>query len=210
MNIIFATLYYIVKRLIPDGIKSEIILGLIALGIGIAGYLAGDLPLNIGTALTSLPFLWMGYFLNRRLHFLQLGITRWWSLLTGIALLAMLHFTYAGDNFFYLNTYNAPLFLIYLSGLLGTLGVLLLSRGIRWLPVISYIGRYSIIVLCTHMAVVKAVIAALCLLPIGWDDAGIVPSLIVLALTIVGCMFCCWFLSKYLPWFTAQKDLIKV
>lgn len=210
MNIVFATLYYIVKRLIPDGIKSEIILGLIVLGIGIAGYLAGDLPLNIGTALTSLPFLWMGYFLNRRLHFLQLGITRWWSLLTAIVLLAMLHFTYAGDNFFYLNTYNAPLFLIYLSGLLGTLGVLLLSRGIRWLSVISYIGRYSIIVLCTHMAVVKAVIAALCLLPIGWDDADIVPSLIVLALTIVGCMFCCWFLSKYLPWFTAQKDLIKV
>jgi len=210
MNIVFATLYYIVKRLIPDGIKSEIILGLIVLGIGIAGYLAGDLPLNIGTALTSLPFLWMGYFLNRRLHFLQLGITHWWSLLTGIALLAMLHFTYAGDNFFYLNFYNAPLFLIYLSGLLGTLGVLLLSRGIRWLPVISYIGRYSIIVLCTHMAIVKAVIAALCLLPIGWDDADIVPSLIVLALTIVGCMSCCWFLSKYLPWFTAQKDLIKV
>ena len=210
MNIVFATLYYIVKRLIPDGIKSEIILGLIALGIGIAGYLAGDLPLNIGTALTSLPFLWMGYFLNRRLHFLQLGITRWWSLLTAIVLLAMLHFTYAGDNFFYLNIYNAPLFLIYLSGLLGTLGVLLLSRGIRWLPVISYIGRYSIIVLCTHMAVVKAVIAALCLLPIGWDDADIVPSLVVLTLTIVCSVLCCWLLSRYLPWFTAQKDLIKL
>lgn len=210
MNIVFATLYYIVKRLIPDGIKSEIILGLIVLGIGIAGYLAGDLPLNIGTALTSLPFLWMGYFLNRRLHFLQLGITRWWSLLTAIVLLAMLHFTYAGDNFFYLNIYNAPLFLIYLSGLLGTLGVLLLSRGIRWLPVISYIGRYSIIVLCTHMAVVKAVIAALCLLPIGWDDADIVPSLVVLTLTIVCSVLCCWLLSRYLPWFTAQKDLIKL
>jgi fucose 4-O-acetylase-like acetyltransferase len=210
MNMVFATLYYIVKRLIPDGIKSEIILGLIVLGIGIAGYLAGDLPLNIGTALTSLPFLWMGFLLNRRLHFLQLGITRWWSLLTAIVLLAMLHFTYAGDNFFYLNIYNAPLFLIYLSGLLGTLGVLLLSRGIRWLPVISYIGRYSIIVLCTHMAVVKAVIAALCLLPIGWDDADIVPSLVVLTLTIVCSVLCCWLLSRYLPWFTAQKDLIKL
>ena len=210
MNIVFATLYYIVKRLIPDGIKSEIILGLIVLGIGIAGYLAGDLPLNIGTALTSLPFLWMGYFLNRRLHFLQLGITRWWSLLTAIVLLAMLHFTYAGDNFFYLNIYNTPLFLIYLSGLLGTLGVLLLSRGIRWLPVISYIGRYSIIVLCTHMAIVKAVTAALCKLPLGLDNVGIVPSLVVLTLTIVCSVLCCWLLSRYLPWFTAQKDLIKL
>ena len=87
---------------------------------------------------------------------------------------------------------------------------MLLSRGIRWLPVISYIGRYSIIVLCTHMAVVKAVIAALCLLPIGWDDADIVPSLVVLTLTIVCSVLCCWLLSRYLPWFTAQKDLIKL
>ena len=35
-------------------------------------------------------------------------------------------------------------------------------------------------------------------------------SFAVLALTIAGSMFCCWFLSRYLPWFTAQKDLIRL
>lgn len=214
MNVVFVTLYYSVKGLVPDGLKSEITLGLCALGIGIGGYYAGNLPLNIGTAMTSLPFLWMGYLLNRRLHFLQLEITRWWALLAGIVLLAALHYLYVGDNFFYINAYNTPLALVYLSGLLGTLGVLLLSNALRHLPVISYIGRYSIIVLCTHMAIVKAVIAALGLLPAGWGNAfwhdAIVQSFVVLAVTIACSVFCCWFLSRYLPRFTAQKDLVRL
>ena len=214
MNAVFVTLYYSVKGLVPDGLKSEALLGLCAFGIGIAGYYVGNLPLNIGTAMTSLPFLWMGYLLNRRLHFLQLGIKRWWALLAGIVLLAVLHYLYVGDNFFYLNAYNTPLPLVYLSGLLGTLGVLLLSNALRHLPVISYIGRYSIIVLCTHMAIVKAVIAVLGLLPVGWGNAfwqdNIVQSFVVLAITTACSAFCCWFLGRYLPWFTAQKDLVRL
>ena len=208
MNAIFATMYYSVKRFVQTERTSEIILALCVLGFGIAGYLIGYTPLSIGSAMTSLPFLWMGYFLNRKLSFFQLSIRWQWALLVGIGLLALLHFTYMGDNFFYLNTYSTPLSLIYLAGLLGTLGILLLSRVIRWLPVISYIGRYSIIVLCTHMAVVKVVIN---LLPICWGEwfqaTDIAQSLIVLLLTIMGCVFCCWILSKYLPWFTAQRDL---
>ncbi len=211
MNVIFATLYYIVKRHVNEDLTSEVIIGMSVLGIGIGGYFAGNLPLNIGTAMTSLPFLWMGYLLNRRLSFFQLSIKWQWALLAGIALLTVLHFTYMGENYFYLNTYSSSLLLVYLAGLLGTLGILLLSRVIRWLPVISYIGRYSIIVLCTHMAIVKVVIM---LLPEFKNESfwssNIMQSLIVLALTIAGCVFCCWLLHNYLPWFTAQKDLIKI
>ena len=210
MNVIFAAAYYAVKRFVPSELASEAVLGVIILGIGIAGYYVGRLPLCIGSAMTSMPFLWMGYLLNRKLRFFGLKIGNGWALLTGIVLLTMLHYMYVGENLFYINSYGTPLPLIYLSGLMGTLAVLLLSRVIRRLPVISYIGRYSIIVLCTHMVIVKIVIATLGLLSIGWNPAGIVPSLTVLALTIMCSMFCCWLLSKYLPWFTAQKDLVSV
>ena len=218
MNAIFATLYYIIKRFIPSGLTADVALGGCVLAIGIAGYYAGDLPMNIGTAMTSLPFLWIGYLLNRRLRFFQLSIKWQWALLLGIGLIAVLHYTYMGENFFYLNTYSSPLLLVYLAGLLGTLGILLLSRVIKWLPIISYIGRYSIIVLCTHMAVMKVVLALLSLLPKDsgascwstlWQNNA-VQSWTVLALTIAGCVFCCWLLHNYLPWFTAQKDLIKI
>ena len=207
MNVIFATLYYIVKRFRHNELMSEIILGAIVLCIGIGGYLAGNLPLNIGTAMTSLPFLWMGYLLNRKLHLFEQRINPWWALLSAFTLFAVLHFLYMGENYFFLNSYSAPLPFVYICGLMGTLAILMLSRVIKWLPVISYIGRYSIIVLCTHMAIVKAVIH----IPFNgefWQN-NTVQSLVVLALTIACSVFCCWFLSKYLPWFTAQKDLIK-
>ena len=119
MNAIFATMYYSVKRFVQTERTSEIILALCVLGFGIAGYLIGYTPLSIGSAMTSLPFLWMGYFLNRKLSFFQLSIRWQWALLAGIGLLAVLHFTFVGDNFFYLNTYSTPLSLIYLAGLLG-------------------------------------------------------------------------------------------
>ena len=218
MNIVFATLYYIVKRCAPGGWTSDAMLGIAVVAIGIAGYFAGNLPLNIGTAMTSLPFLWMGFLLNRRLHLFQQRISWWWALLSAIVLFMALHYLYMGDNFFYLNTYNAPLPLVYLCGLMGTLAILMLSRVIRWLPVISYIGRYSIIVLCTHMAVLKAILAVLRLLSESdgepfWTGLWLsndAQSWTVLALTVAGCTFCCWLLSRYLPWFTAQKDLIKI
>lgn len=215
MNVIFAAVYYTVKRFIqPEGLVSEAVLGVCVLCIGIAGYYVGYIPLNFDTAMTCLPFLWMGYILNRKLHFLQLGIGWPWALLIGIIMLAILHFTYKGDNLFYLNIYDTPLALIYLSGLLGTLGVLLISRVIKQLPVISYIGRYSIIVLCTHMVVVKAVIAFLNMLPFYRNEAfwqsNTVQSFTVLILALICSVMCCWFLHKYLPWFTAQRDLIKL
>ena len=219
MNAIFAAIYYLAKRAIPNETLSETVLPFIMLGIGICGYFAGNLPLNIGTAMTCMPFLWAGYLLNRRLHLFQLRIRWWWAVLGGIVLLVALHFLYMGENYFYLNTYTAPLPFVYLCGLMGTLAVLLLSRVVRWLPVISYIGRYSIIVLCTHIAIVKAVIQLpstiyhlpfdIHHLPFAAYDLPF-KSFAVLALTIAGSMFCCWFLSRYLPWFTAQKDLIRL
>ena len=209
MNVIFATLYYIIKKLVPSGPAAETALALCVFATGIGGYLAGNLPLSIGTAMTSLPFLWMGYLLSRKLNFFGLRLHRALALSIAIGLFAVLHFLYCGDNYFYLNTYQTPLPLVYLSGLLGTLAILLLSRSIGWLPVVAYVGRFSIIVLCTHMAVVKGVVGTLTLIPQFGAGVGTVQSLLVLVLTTVCCMGLCRLLSRYLPWFTAQKDLFR-
>lgn len=213
MNVIFATVYYVVKQLFSGGPTSEIVLGICMLGIGIGGYCIGHLPLRLGTAMACMPFLYAGYLLNRKLHFFELKISNRWAFLTAIVLLVLLHYLYVGENYFYLNAYSTPLALIYVSGVLGTLAVLLLSRIMGRLPLISYIGRYSIIVLCTHMAIVKALVLSFSLLPDSSNAAlwssNAVQSLIFLLLTLACSTGCCWFLSRYLPWFTAQKDLIR-
>lgn len=213
MNVIFAVFFYAIKHLHLNEPYPDVLLGTCIMGIGIAGYFVGNLHLNFGTSMTCMPFLWAGYVLNRRLNMLGRKIPGAWALVFTLVLLVMVHYMYMGDNYFFSNTYSSTLPLLYASGLFGTLAVLLLSSVIKWLPVISYIGRYSIIVLCTHMAVMKVFLALKKLLPVSnlsnfWQS-NTVQSWTILIFTIAGCMFSCWFLSKYLPWFTAQKDLIK-
>ena len=209
MNVIFAVAYYGIRCLGWGFIASEVLLGAVMFVLGIIGYHCGNLHLNFGTALTCMPLLWSGYVLNRRLHLLQRRIPWWLALPMALGMFVMVYFLYMGENFFYSNTYSSPLPLLYVSGFSGTLAVLLLSSVIKRLPVISYIGRYSIIVLCTHMTIVTLLVAALHFLP-GAQQTDLMHSLVFLAVTLVGSMACCWSLSRYLPWFTAQKDLIKV
>jgi hypothetical protein len=59
------------------------------------------------------------------------------------------------------------------------------------------------------MAVVKVVVSTLTLIPQFGAGVGTVQSLLVLVLTAVCCMGLCRLLSRYLPWFTAQKDLFR-
>ena len=210
MNVIFAVTYYAIQRLKAGALTSDVLLGAVMLVLGIIGYHLGNLHLNFGSALTSMPFLWSGYILNRRLHLLQRRIPWWMALLMAFILLVMVYNMYVGENYFYSNTYSSPLPLLYISGFSGTLAVLLLSRVVKWLPVISYIGRYSIIVLCTHMTIVTLFVAALHFMPETVRQTDALHSLIFLALTVAGSMACCWLLSRYLPWFTAQKDLISI
>ena len=210
MNGIFVVAYYAIRRFNMSGLMSEVLLGACMITIGIIGYPLGNMRLAIGTALTCMPYLWLGYILNRKLHFLQRKIPWWCAIAFAIALFALVHYMHLGENLYFMNEYNSPITLLYLSGFAGTLAVLLLSSVIKWMPIISYIGRYSIIVLCTHMLIVTLLVAAIHYLPEPCRGRGYLESFIFLAIVIALSMLCIWFLKKYLPWFTAQKDLIKV
>lgn len=210
MNIIFALTYYGVRRLTSDKLTQDILLGISMFAFGIAGYYTGDVPLNIGSAMTSMPLLWAGFILNRRLNVLQKRIPWWWALASSLCLFVMLHFTYMGELYFFRNTYSSPLPILYITGFSGSLAILLLSSVVKRLPVISYIGRYSIIVLCTHRVIITLLVAFRHFLPEPFQQTGHIESLIFLAITIAFSMLCCWLLKKHLPWFTAQKDLLKI
>lgn len=210
MNVIFALTYYGLRIITSNKLTQDILLGICMFAIGIAGYHTGNLHLNFGTALTSMPLLWSGFILNRRLNVLQKRIPWWWAIASAIVLFVMLHYMYMGENYFYSNTYSSPWPMLYIAGFAGSLAILLLSSVIQRLPIISYIGRYSLIVLCTHMVMITLLVALSHFLPESFRQTGSLESLVFLALTIAFSMFCCRFLSRYLPWFTAQKDLIKI
>ena len=89
--------------------------------------------------------------------------------------------------------------------LTSVLALLMLCKAIKRLPVISYFGRYSIIPLCIHHLIYRPVqLVVAKFIPI--DDGG---AYIVAAVTVLLCLACIPFFVNFLPYVTAQKDILE-
>ena len=89
--------------------------------------------------------------------------------------------------------------------LTSVLALLMLCKAIKRLPVISYFGRYSIIPLCIHHLIYRPVqLVVAKFIPI--DDGG---AYIVAAVTVLLCLVCIPFFVNFLPYVTAQKDILE-
>lgn len=91
-----------------------------------------------------------------------------------------------------------------LGGSMGTLSMLLLAKSLNKLPIFSFIGRYSIIVLCTHLIILRLLFQIFIYTP-NPPLLGkiIIEWLLVILISYPVIIFC----KKYLPHVTAQKDL---
>lgn len=79
--------------------------------------------------------------------------------------------------------------------------VLLLCKIIKHIPIVSYLGRYSIVVLCIHSNVIARVILIL-------DKVDISFPYCYTLVTLLVCLCLIPLFVRFLPWFVAQKDLI--
>ena len=106
------------------------------------------------------------------------------------------------------NEYNVHILLLYLGGTAGTLCVLMFSKYFGHLPIISYIGRYSIVVLLTHLLYLFVIRNLLYQAGINQServDANIIVFAVIILLMLPTINFC----VRYLPYCFAQKDLWK-
>jgi fucose 4-O-acetylase-like acetyltransferase len=105
------------------------------------------------------------------------------------------------------NTYDSGIFRMYSCGLAGVLAVMFISKRLTKIPLISYFGRYSIMILVTHGIVIRLIQPQLFKFHISewWINALICTSLTLLVyLALIPLM------KRYLPYVTAQKDLIPI
>lgn len=185
--------------------KSLWRIGFSCLLCGFLGYLLSinDIRLifYLDSSLTALPFFFVGYLLRKapilyknekdNLYFL-IGII---LLLCCIFIDSYLH----GYVKFAENKYaeNMPVITVILS-ITTVISSLLILKKIKWLPVISYLGRYSIIVLGTHALYIFALRR---FIPV--THPFFLPIIFLLcALSIPIC-------KEFLPYLTAQKDWFK-
>ena len=199
VNIIFYSL-----RLLSGG--NDKLLGILVVITGTAGFFINnsnfDLPVQIDLpyywdiALRETPFFAMGYFLRTYTPFLSISRYDRYSLLllpVGAVVIYMLAPADLYENFF----------MFYGLGAVGIVMMMVISKNIKSLPVITYIGKYSLIILGTHVFLI---------LPIRFIASNLIagPGYVLLpwVLVIICSIPVIWFMKRYFPWFTAQKDLI--
>lgn len=166
------------------------------------------LPCCIDAALVCMPFFYFGYILKRS-DILAPGNYDKYNIPLALLLFAA---AYAIDHyihpvlFFHDREISGNIFAIIFLPITSVVALLMLCKAIKRVPFVSYFGRYSIIPLCIHHLIyrpIQLVVAKF----ISIDNGG---AYIVAAATIIACYISIPLFVKYLPYVTAQKDIIKV
>lgn len=166
------------------------------------------LPLNMDSSFTALPFFMFGYVISQRTNLLSL---QEWDKYIPIIIIILFAVVYVFSPFYSLKNNNLNLYAIfamYPTGLLGTLGIILLAKWIKKIPVVVYWGRYSIMILVSHVFIYYLISLTI---PFFNRQNGSWEIMILNMLLTMGvCSLLIPFYKKYLPYVTAQKDLIPV
>lgn len=213
VNVFFYAIHIICRN------KTALII-LLCLSLGIASFWLGKhgcfLPLWSDAAMTALPFFMAGYMLRHHSNILYEPFkTKHWAIALGAFIAIVAIYLYDshlatgynviihGDNHFEISCFS-----MYAGGLSGTLMILMISKRIKQLPIISYIGRYSIVVLITHLVLIYILRITLYHFSFApqYLDLFMIAIFTIIILAEIPIIHIA---IRYLPYMFAQKDLIK-
>lgn len=152
------------------------------------------LSMNIIVPFIALPYFYIASLLKRH-NILTTNIKLQYVIL-GICIFAILwYFTaQSGVDYMY-SKFSDNFILLYIASLSGIGVIWLLSYTLKKIPVISYLGRYSIIILGTHLFFIN-------ILNTVFNN-----SILTFILTITFMPVTIWIFKTVFPYFTAQKDI---
>lgn len=175
--------------------------------LGMSGYVLAynevRIPLFAIASLSSMPFFYLGYALKNSGILYPSGSVKK-ELALGVALVACaMTASYFNKSYFefYLNSVHGDLFSVYVVAAAMVVGVLLICKQIKYIPYVSYLGRYSVIALGFHMSMIPILTHLQNKFGTPSDIVNFLLLLVIMPLFIV-------ISRKYLPYVTAQKDLI--
>lgn len=168
--------------------------------------------LYIGSAMSCLPFFYMGYALKRTQILYPSQSKKVDFIIMCFCLIIACLIAFLADEpprlFYYKNiiSYGNAL-QIYSCAAMFVVGILLLCKFIGHIPFVSWLGRYSIIVLVTHIPI-SAISGTILQSTIGHYVSEQVKYIINFTLVIALMALIIPFCIRLLPHITAQKDLI--
>jgi fucose 4-O-acetylase-like acetyltransferase len=161
-------------------------------------------PLYLDSALTALPFFYIGHLLRnsfvlRNSEHSGLQATVSCAMIAFLVLIPRI----IGESkiVFVDNHIEGNVLIAYLSSFFGVMALLLICKKVKWLPMFSYLGRYSIIVLCVHQLFIYPM-ANIRMLHVQNHHFAI------FAITLLFSWLAIPICKRYIPWFVAQKDII--
>lgn len=161
------------------------------------------LPLCLDSSLSFLPFFAFGYLASNYTTLLVSSkYDKYHYIFVPIALLLV--FFFAQEVNFRKNLFPGNSWLtLYPCGILGSYAIMMISKRLSKLPIVTYYGRYSIMVLVTHEAVFSIVGFVISHFKLSIT----VLFLVNLFLTLIVCLALIPLMRRYLPYVTAQKRI---
>ena len=215
-NLMFYGLYLIAKKVVAKRFPQYTTASLVvfSIAVGLIGFFLGryniKLPLFWASSMASIPYFCAGHIAFRYTKILTPHSLDRWNIpfaLLGFGVVIALAWNSPPESVSYVsNRYWIPVWIVYPCGLLGTLAVLLLSKAIGKIPLVSYFGRYSIMILVTHGWVQWLLIKLLRELHVSWHRA--ISLALIFVLTMLLYLAIIPFMKRFLPHVTAQKDII--
>ena len=202
--------FYVIYLFAGTFEKRTLVIVLISLMFGICGILLSlkgiDLPANLDSAMSALPFFAVGYVIFRHTDLLKPNRFDRYLPWMVIGAFALVYIICPNVSFLENHFYGHSWCTAYPFGTLGVLGVIWLSKLLKKLPVISYYGRYSIIILVTHGTVLHFFAAILNRFGLSLTTE----LLLNLLLTMASYLVIIPFMRRFMPHVTAQKDVIPI
>ena len=201
-NILFYLLHFLREKQLK-------LMFLLTLLIGAAGFYMGkyriELPFYIDVAMTALPFYVAGFWIRRYNFFLfPHRFDKLLPLFIAAALLIM-YFT-ATTPGMRTNSYPGNIFQFYVAAFAGILMIMLFCKKVKRIPVVTYLGRYSVITLGIHAPILH--FGGQLVARYIHNEWALAFTLLFLTLGI--CIAATPVFLKVIPQLVAQKDLIKL
>ncbi len=209
-TIVFYLIYSITKRWFLQALLS-IAFGVLGCYLSVADIY---LPFYLGTAFTAMPFFYLGFALKTT-PILQANKYDKIANVISIVLLVTYYVAVCNISLTFSYFKNAidgvNMTLHYIITSVAIIAFLQLCKQIRHIPYISYIGKNTITVLCTHMVfifVIKYIIYRIGLRNLH-ETYGLYFEIPLVLVTMALCTAAIPFCKRYLPYLVGQKDLIK-
>ena len=197
--------------LISLNVRNEVIRAFLVLALFAVGYTVEKMgvfvPCMLDAAMVGMPFFYFGYLLKKSPLLYPSGFDKY-NLPVALLLFAVAYFTdvtFEPVVHFHDKVISGNLLAMALLACSSVIGLLLLCKVVRWLPVVSYIGRYSIITLCLHHLVYRPLMLVVKKFPYLQGYENFTVALLTIAVCVAAIPFC----RRFLPYVTAQKDIFK-